>query len=70
MFSAKSLAAATAAFSLIASTTALYDANSPANLALYWVCARKTLLLDLADINSRDKEIIKTSWHISVNSHL
>jgi hypothetical protein len=37
MFS-KSVVAAAAAFSLIASTSALYDASSSANLAMYWVC--------------------------------
>jgi hypothetical protein len=36
MFS-KSIVAASAAFSLIVSTSALYDASSPANLAVYWV---------------------------------
>ncbi|RDW64038.1 hypothetical protein BP5796_10540 [Coleophoma crateriformis] len=36
MFSTKSIAAAIAAFSLISSSAALYDANSEANLAVYW----------------------------------
>lgn len=37
MFSTKSIFAATAAFSLISTSVALYDANSKSNVALYWV---------------------------------
>lgn len=37
MFSTKFIAAAAASFSLISSSTAVYDASSQRNLAMYWV---------------------------------
>jgi hypothetical protein len=40
----RSLAAVAAAFSLIPSTVALYDPNSQANLAMYWVRRRNPLI--------------------------
>ena len=37
MYPSKSFTVAAATFALIAPAAALYDASSPANLALYWV---------------------------------
>jgi hypothetical protein len=50
MFSSKSLAAATAAFALISSSTADYNPIGKGNTAVYWVCFWKEILVDFADL--------------------
>jgi hypothetical protein len=51
MFSTKSLAAATAAFALIASSTADYNPSGKGNTAVYWVCGEDEILVNIT--NSR-----------------
>jgi hypothetical protein len=51
MFSTKSLAAATAAFALISSSTADYNPSGKGNTAVYWVCFWEETLVDFADLS-------------------
>jgi len=66
MFSTKSLATASALLSLIASSTATYDAASPANLAVYWVSMPCEYRLLGTDIIYRDKAQTSNPSLISV----